>query len=92
MPLALVITAAVADPLKAAVAPADGAVNVTVTPLTGLLLASFRVACSAVVNAVLTVALCGVPAVAVKLAEGAVVLESPKPALAETPAMLAVTV
>ena len=68
MPLAFVIAVAVAEPLKAALAPDVGAVNVTVTPLTGLLLASFTVACNAVVNAVLTVALCGVPAVAVTLA------------------------
>src|SRR5205085_9291311 len=48
-------------------APLVGAVNVTVTPLTGLLKESLTVACNWVVNAVLTVALCGVPAVAVML-------------------------
>src|ERR1700689_2479707 len=62
MPLALVVAVAVADPLKAAPAPVAGAVKVTVTPLIGLLLASFTVACSAVVNALFTMALCGVPA------------------------------
>ena len=41
---------------------------VTVTPFTGLLLASFTVAASAVPKVVFTVALCGVPAVAVMLA------------------------
>ena len=63
MPLALVMTIAVADPPKAALAPVEGAVNVTVTPLTGLLLESVTVACSAVTNPVFTLALCGVPAV-----------------------------
>ena len=92
MPLALVIAVAVADPLKVAVAPVEGAVNVTVAPLTGSLFASFTVACRAVVNAVLTVVLCGAPAVAVTLAAGAVVLVSEKPALAEIPDTLAVTV
>src|SRR5580698_4337610 len=36
-PLALVMAVAVADPLKAAVAPLPGAVKVTVTPASGLL-------------------------------------------------------
>jgi hypothetical protein len=67
-PLLLVVAVAVAEPAKVPLAPLPGAVNVTTTPLTGLLLASFTVACSAVANAVLTVALCGVPAVAVMLA------------------------
>jgi hypothetical protein len=67
-PLLLVVAVVVADPPNAALAPLLGAVNVTVTPLTGLLLASFTVACSAVPNAVLTVALCGVPALAAMLA------------------------
>ena len=53
---------------KAPLAPLAGAANVTVAPLTGLLEASFTVTCSCVPNAVLTVALCGVPAVAVMLA------------------------
>jgi len=54
--------------LNAPDAPDPGAVNVTFTPLTGLLSESFTVACMAVANAVLTVAVCGVPAVAVTLA------------------------
>jgi hypothetical protein len=66
-------------------------VNVTVTPLTGLLPASVTVACSAVANAVLTVVLCGVPAVAVMLA-GTAVLVRLKLAAVATPATLAVTV
>ena len=48
--------------------PAAGAVNVTVTPETGLPLLSCMVACNAVANAVLIVAFCGVPAVAEILA------------------------
>src|ERR1700692_326451 len=67
-PLAFV-PAVFTPPANAPLAPVcAGAVNVTVTPATGLLLASFTVACSAVANAVLIVALCGVPAVAVTFA------------------------
>src|ERR1700693_3944545 len=67
-PLAFV-TAVFTPPANVPLAPVcAGAVNVTVTPETGLLLASFTVACSAVVNAVAIVALCGVPPVAVMLA------------------------
>jgi hypothetical protein len=58
------MTVAVADPLKVALGPVEGAVNVTATPLKGLLLASFTVACNTVANAKLTGALCGDPAVA----------------------------
>ena len=47
------------------VAPDAGAVNVTFTPDTGLLPASFTVACKVEANCVLIVALCGVPPVAV---------------------------
>src|SRR5260370_16196694 len=64
MPEALVV-AVFTPPAKVPLAPLDGAVKVTVTPFTGLLKGSFTVACSCVANAVLTVALCGVPAVAV---------------------------
>src|SRR5437870_13909879 len=42
-----------------------GIANVTVTPGTGLLLASRTTACSAVVNGVLIAAPCGVPALGV---------------------------
>ena len=83
---------AVADPPKVALAPLDGAVNVTVTPLTGLPLASVTVACSAVVNAVLIAALCGVPAVAVMFAAAPAVLVRLKLAVVAKPATLAVTV
>ena len=70
-PLLLVVTAVVVNPpAKVPLAPLVGAVKVTVTPLTGLLLASLTVADSAVAKLVFTVALCGVPAVAVMLAGG----------------------
>jgi hypothetical protein len=57
MPLELVTAVAVDDPLKEAVAPVLGALKVTITPLSRLLLASFTTACNAVPNGVLTVAL-----------------------------------
>src|SRR5258708_25927629 len=63
-PCALVV-AVFTPPANVPLAPLVGAVKVTVTPLTGLLKGSFPVPCSCVTNAVLTVALCGVPAVAV---------------------------
>src|ERR1700723_2869615 len=63
-PLGLVGEVAVADPPKVPVAPLEGAVNVTVTPLNGLPLALVTVACNGVANAAFTVALCDVPAVA----------------------------
>jgi hypothetical protein len=56
---------AVFVPLNDPLAPLDGGVNVTTTPPTGFPLASFTVACSGDANAVFTVALCGVPPVAV---------------------------
>jgi hypothetical protein len=90
-PLLLVVAVTLAPvPAKLPLAPFAGAVNVTVTPLTALLLASFTVVCSAVRNAVLTVALCGVPAVAVMLAAAPAVLVRLKLA-GLTPETLAVT-
>ena len=62
--------AVVRPPLNVPPAPLAGAVNVTVTLLSRLLLASFTVAASAVAKLVLTVALCAVPAVTVMLAAG----------------------
>src|ERR1700686_1448556 len=89
-PLAFVI-AVFTPPANVPLAPVcAGAVNVTVTPETGLLLASFTVAWSAVVNAVLIVAVCGVPAVAVILAGGKALLVRLK--LAEVPTPEALTV
>src|SRR5579864_2019801 len=84
-PLAFV-TAVLTPPANVPLAPVcAGAVNVTVTPVTGLLLASFTVACSVLVNAVLTVALCGVPAVAVTLPAAPAVLVRTKLAAVATP-------
>src|SRR5579872_7243239 len=87
-PLAFVVM--VAEPLKEPDAPVPGAANVTATPLSRLLLASFTTACKAVLNAVLTVALCGVPTAAVMLAGVPVVFVKLKLALVATPATLAV--
>jgi hypothetical protein len=56
-PLLFVTPVAVRDDPNFPLAPLDGAVNVTVTPLTGLLPASFTVACSAAAKFVLTVVL-----------------------------------
>jgi hypothetical protein len=55
-------------------------VNVTLTPDTRLPPLSFTVACNAVPYAVLIVALCGVPAVAVTVAAAPAVLVSAKSA------------
>ncbi len=63
-PLAFVV-AVFTPPANVPLAPLAGGVNVTTTPLTGLLEGSLTVTCSCNVNAVLTVALWGVPAVAV---------------------------
>jgi hypothetical protein len=54
-------------PAKVPLAPVAGAVKVTLTPETRLPPLSFTVACNAVPNAMLIVALCGVPAVAVSM-------------------------
>src|ERR1700687_3751933 len=96
-PLAFV-TAVFTPPANVPLAPVcAGAVNVTVTPLTGLLLASFTVACRLVANAALPAALCVVPDVAATLAADPALLVRTKfagpiaPTLAVTvypPAML----
>jgi hypothetical protein len=91
IPLLLVIAVAVADDPNNALAPFDGDVNVTVTPLTGFPPASLTVAWSAVVNAALMAAVCGVPAVAVMLAGALAVFVRLKPVVVARPAMLAVT-
>jgi hypothetical protein len=65
-------------------------VNVTVVPLTGVP-PLVTVTCSVVPNAVLTVALCGVPALGTMLTATAGVLVKPKLAEADTPATPAVT-
>lgn len=65
-PDALVVTVAVVPPPKnVPLAPLPGAVNVTLAPLTGFPPLSFTRAVSGRANAVLTVALCPLPPVAV---------------------------
>lgn len=67
-PDAFVDAVAVAlPPANVPLAPVEGAVKVTVAPDTPLPFVSFTVACSVAANAVLTVVVCGVPAVAVML-------------------------
>jgi hypothetical protein len=58
------VTAVFAPPTKVADGPLDGAVNVTVTPLTALPAPSRTVAVRRFANAVLMAADCGVPPVA----------------------------
>jgi hypothetical protein len=90
IPCAFVV-AVFTPPANVPLAPLAGAVNVTATPLTGLFPASFTVACSCVGNAVLRLALCGVPAVAVILVGAPAWLVSEKLAGVETPVTEAVT-
>jgi hypothetical protein len=59
-PLGLVWAVAVVDPAKVPLAPLPGAVNVTVTPLTGVP-PLVTVACNAVPKAVVTAVLCPLP-------------------------------
>src|SRR5947207_1597638 len=90
-PLPLVV-AVFTPPAKLPLAPVPGAVNVTVT-LAKIGRASCRArATSGAANAVLIVALCGVPLVAVMLAAAPAVFVSEKSAGVATPATLAVTV
>jgi hypothetical protein len=90
-PLAFV-TAVFTPPANVPLAPPTGAVNVTVTPLTGLFRESSTVACNGIANAVFALALCGVPALAVRLAGGPARLVKEKFAAAATPVTVAVTV
>ena len=62
-PLVLVVAVAVVEPEKVALAPELGAVKITVAPLTRLL-PLITVAWRGLGKAVLTVVLCGAPAVA----------------------------
>src|SRR6185369_8069453 len=71
-PPALVAT--LGEPPKVPLAPLAGATKSTRTPGTGLLNESSTVALRAVENAVLMIALCGVPAVEVMVAAGPAVL------------------
>jgi hypothetical protein len=90
-PLAFVV-AVFTPPANVPLAPLAGALNVTTTPLTGLFPASLTVATRGAANAVLIVALCGVPLVAVTLAAAPAVFVSEKFAGVATPATVAVTV
>ena len=90
-PLELVVAVAVVLPPNAALDPLAGAANVTVAPLTGFP-PLVTVTWSAVANAVLMVALCGVPLLALMLAGVPAVFVKPKLAEVPTPATLAVTV
>jgi hypothetical protein len=90
-PLAFVV-AVVTPPANVPLAPLPGAVNVTVTPGTGLLEASLTVAWNAEPNGLPTVALCGVPPVAVMDAAVPAVLVKVKFAGDPTPATVAATV
>jgi hypothetical protein len=76
-PLALVV-AVFTPPAKVPLAPEAGGVNVTTTPLTGLLPESVTVATNGAANVVLIVALCGVPLVAATLAAAPTLLVSEK--------------
>src|ERR1700722_6078540 len=95
-PLALVIAVTVVSPLvpptNVPLAPLEGAVNVTVAPLTRLPPASFTVACKLVMNAAVTAAFCGVPAVAVMVAGGPARFVSENAAGVATPDTVALTV
>jgi hypothetical protein len=90
-PLPFVI-AVLTPPANVPLAPLPGTVNVTVTPETGLLDASLTVAWSAEPNGLPTVALCGVPPVAVMDAAVPAVLVKVKFAGDPTPATVAATV
>jgi hypothetical protein len=90
MPEAFVVPV-LTPPAKLPLAPLPGAANVTVTPFTGLPPASFTVACNCTANAAPTVALCGVPAVAVMLAAAPARFVNEKFAGEATPETLALT-
>jgi hypothetical protein len=60
-PLTPVMLVAMADPLKVPLGPDDGAVNVTVTPGTGLLPESRTMTTSGFAKFLLTGVLCGLP-------------------------------
>ena len=91
MPDALVV-AVLFPPAKIPLAPVLGAVNVTVTPLSGFPLASVTVATSGAPNAASSFALCGVPLVAVILVGDPAVFVNEKLAAPVIPTTLAVTV
>jgi hypothetical protein len=92
MPLALVVSVSVAVPfVNVPLAPVAGAVNVTMTPLTGFEPPSSTVATKGAVNAELIPAVCGVPLVAVIVAGGPAAFVRLKSAGVDTPETVAVT-
>lgn len=86
------VVAVFTPPVNPPLAPLDGAVKVTVTPLTALPPLSFTVATKGAAKVELMVVLCGVPLVAAIEAAGPGLLVSEKFAGAATPATVAVTV
>jgi hypothetical protein len=90
-PFTPVVTLVVAVPPKLALAPAEGAVNVTSAPETRLPPASFTVAMSGAENAVLMVAVCGDPLAMVIEAGAPTVFIRAKLAVGTRPVALAVT-
>lgn len=91
-PDASVITVAVSTPPgKVPLGPLDGAVYVTLTPLSTLLCESLTVEVNCVAKAVLMVALCGVPAVATIEAGVPARLDSGNVAAVNTPETVAFT-
>src|SRR5208283_5880199 len=93
MPLEFVVSVSVPVPFaNAPLAPVAGAANVTVAPVTGYWLLSTTVATSGAPNAVLTLALCRDPLVAVIDAAGPDEFVRLKLVVAVTPATEAVTV
>ena len=93
-PLASVVAVVVfvSVPAKVPLAPVAGAVNVTTTPLTGCEPLSSTVATSGAANAVLMVAVWGVPLVAVIVAGVLAAFVRIKSAGVDTPATDAVAV
>ena len=86
------VMAVFAPPAKLPLAPLLGGVNVTVTPLTGVPLALVTVTTKGAGKGVLIAALCGVPLVAVILADDPGVFVNEKLAAPVIPTALAVTV
>jgi hypothetical protein len=93
MPFASVVSVSVAVPFaNVPLAPDNGAVNVTVAPLTGYWLLSTTVATRGATNAVSIVASCSDPLVAVMVAAAPDVFVNAKLVEVITPATVAVTV
>jgi hypothetical protein len=86
------VVAVLTPPANVPLAPLAGAVKVTTTPFTGLLLASFTVTTRVAAKAVVIVVLCGVPLVAVIADGDPAKLVSAKLAGVATPATDADTV